>query len=588
MSQPETVATGKVVPLDEIQKGWHDLNLRVSQLEAERDGLEQENKQLRSLLERVIEHRQRSHSELINLLSGMVSKLPINDVGVIISKLVEHNSHVSEVCAALARGKVEATQIKPAILRVLDETKRRLVAALEPTVEELIKLDSPFQSALLRSFVNNPESFFEPASVRAARGFVKGQLPRERIVREFGEEALPFFTDVTTDPKLNPRPKPADIMLCFASNFPELLKQNPNLVPDKQKELQALHERVQRSKGTSENARALRSAFLRLSFILELLHYYENQSTEAPDVVFAQRLPPVIEQLAVPTGQDVPDEKLITLAETLLDFIINHDHRLSVINNMGKGGGLAKTIRFILRFRSEKEPEQNQNILHEVLPEFVRHLATPPPKTEAQRQTLVAALRFIHPTLQKLTTKGLAASERLGKKEGDDLIKLLSNELGLGPLEEGEAPATNIPPEMERRLAWDKVKDLISRRSDPAGIASAIRDRLHAKYNSDEIKESWLTLIEADPMAFIRTFCALPYLPDGRTDPIARPVLEAYVVRLTHDKYASTYAKILNSLKNTYKVRPDSPTLVNFIALANWADADCGSQISSDVGMAPR
>lgn len=587
MSQQDTVATGKVVSVDEIQEGWHDLNLRVSQLESERSALEQENKQLRTLLGRAIEHRQKSHSELINLLSGLVSKLPINDVGVVISKLVEHNSHVSEVCAALAGGKAEAVQLQPAILRVLDDTKRRLAAALKPTVEELINLDSPFQPALLRSFVDNPESFFEPAAVRASRGFIKGQLPRERIVREFGEEALVFFTDVTTDPKLNPRPKPEDIMLCFAANLPELLKQNQNIARDKQKELQALQERVQRSKSASGDARAQRSAFLRLSFILELLHYYENQSTEAPDVVFAQRLPPVIEQLAVPAGKDVPDDKLIGLAETLLDFIINHDHRLSVINNMGKSGGLAKTIRFILRLRSDKEPDQNQSILHEVLPEFVRHLVTPPPKTDAQRKAIVAALRFIHPTLQKLTAKALAVSDRLGRKEGEDLSRSLANELGLGSLEEATTTAANIPPEMERQLAWDKVKDLITRRSDPGTIATAIRERLHAKYDSDEIKQSWLTLIEADPMAFIRTFCVLPYLPDGKTDPIARPVLEAYVVRLTHDKYASTYAKVLNSLRNTYKVRPDSPTLVNFVALATWADADCGAKISSDIGMSP-
>lgn len=585
MSQPDAILTGKVVTVEEIQKGWHDLNLRVSQLEAERNGLEQENKQLRSLLERVIEHRQRSHSELINLLSGLVSKLPINDVGVVISKLVEHNSHVSEVCAALAKGKAEATQIQPAILRILDETKRKLVAALEPAVEDLIKFNSPFQSALLRSFVNNPASFFEPAAVRASRGFVKGQLPRERIVREFGEEALVFFVDVTTDPKLNPRPKPADIMLCFPANFPEVLKQNPTVVPEKQKDLLALYERVQRSRSVAEEARAQKGAFLRMSFILELLHYYEHQNTEASDVVFAQRLPPVIELLAVPVGQDVPDEKLIRLAEGLLDFIINHDHRLSVINNMGKGGGLAKTIRFILRLRSEKEPDQNQNLLHEVLPEFVRHLATPPPRTEAQRKAIVGALRFIHPTLQKLTAKGLAISDRLSKKEGEELSKLLAAELGLGSIDESTAMPANIPPEMERQLAWDKVKDLITRRADPGAIAAAIRDRLHAKYDSDEIKQSWLTLIEADPMAFIRTFCQLPYLPDGRTDPIARPLLEAYVVRLTHDKYASAYAKVLSSLKSTYKVKPDSPALVNFIALASWADADCGAKISADIGM---
>jgi hypothetical protein len=439
---------------------------------------------------------------------------------------------------------------------------------------------------LLHSFVNNPESFFDPAAVRASRGFVKGQLPRERIVREFGEEALVFFTDVTTDPKLNPRPKAEDIMLCFATNFAGLLKENPRISLEKQKELLALYERVQRSRESSEAARAQKSVFLRLSFILELLHYYEHQNTEAPDVVFAQRLPPVIEQIVTPLGQDVPDEKLIVLAETLLGFIINPDHRLSVINNTGKGGGLAKTLRFVLRFRCEREPDQNQRIVHEVLPEFVRHLVTPPPRTEAQQKAVAGALRYIQPVLQRLVAKALAVSERLGKQEGEALSRLLASELNLGSLEEAAKSAAAIPPEMERQLAWGKVRDLITSRADPGAIAAAIRDRLHTKYDSDEIKQSWLTLIEADPMAIIRTFCQLPYLPDGKTDSIARPLLEAYVVRLTHDKYAPTYTKVLNSLKNTYKVKSDSPTLVNFVSLAKWADSDCGGKIAADIGMA--
>jgi len=33
---------GPVVPVEEIQKAWHDLNLRVQQLETERDVLDAE------------------------------------------------------------------------------------------------------------------------------------------------------------------------------------------------------------------------------------------------------------------------------------------------------------------------------------------------------------------------------------------------------------------------------------------------------------------------------------------------------------------------------------------------------------------
>src|SRR5215813_833163 len=93
-----------VASMEELQKGWPELKLRVGQLENEKSALQQENKSLRALLERVIDHRQKSHSELVLLLTALVSKLPINDVGVIVSKLVEHNNNVSQILAALGKG----------------------------------------------------------------------------------------------------------------------------------------------------------------------------------------------------------------------------------------------------------------------------------------------------------------------------------------------------------------------------------------------------------------------------------------------------------------------------------------------------
>jgi hypothetical protein len=129
--------------VEEIQKGWHELTLRVGQLEVEKAALEQENKALRHLLERVIEHRQKSHGELILLLTALVSKLPLNDVGVIISKLVEHNTNVSQVLAALAKGTADVALPQPTVLKTLDHTKRELVAALKPLVQELIQLEAP-------------------------------------------------------------------------------------------------------------------------------------------------------------------------------------------------------------------------------------------------------------------------------------------------------------------------------------------------------------------------------------------------------------------------------------------------------------
>ena len=51
MAQTENVVN-LMASIDEVQQGWHELNLRVKQLEAERTTLEHENKTLRSLLER--------------------------------------------------------------------------------------------------------------------------------------------------------------------------------------------------------------------------------------------------------------------------------------------------------------------------------------------------------------------------------------------------------------------------------------------------------------------------------------------------------------------------------------------------------
>ena len=236
MSSPEN---GAPAPLENIQRDWNDLTLRMAQSETERTALEIENKNLRTLVERAIEHRQKSHTELVNILATLVSKLPLNDVGVIVARLVEHNTHVGEVSASLIKGKLEEHQLQPAILKQLDKTKRDLGALVKPAVDELLALDSPLDPAMLQSFVANPENFYSHAAIRASRGFVKGQLPRERIVKEFGDEALIFFKDVTTDIKFNPRPKADEIMLTFQNDFEALLAQHPNVAAAKRGELLA-------------------------------------------------------------------------------------------------------------------------------------------------------------------------------------------------------------------------------------------------------------------------------------------------------------------------------------------------------------
>ncbi len=501
-------APASVASMDEIQQGWHDFTARVTQLEAEKDALEQENKALRFLLERVVEHRQKSHGELVLLLTSLVSKLPINDVGTIVARLMEHNTHVSEVCAVLAKGKADAPIPQPQVLRALDQTKRDLAAALKLAVEELIKLDTPLERQMLELLVADPEEFFSQKVVRANRCFIKGQVMRERVIREFGESALIFFNDVTTDPKLNPRPKPEEIALAFRTDFEPLFQQNAGALPDKGQGLWALYQRVQRSKAATDEARAQRNAFLTMSFILELLHYYENQSTEAPDVVFAQRLPALIEQLVVAGGpQDNLDEKLIAQAERLLAFIISTDHRLMVINNLGKVSAVGKTLRYVLALRSDKLNQPDQ-----VIAEFVKYLI--PQKKSPNPEVLAAVLRIVKPEMQRFVVEAIMNCDRLPLQQVNALGKAVGNQLGLTGLEAPKKTAEAIPPEMERQMAWERIKDLISRRTDPGEIATAFRDRLHAKYDADELKQSWITLTEADPISLIRVF--LPFAVPGR------------------------------------------------------------------------
>ena len=571
-------AANPVASAEEVQKGWHELALRVKQLETERAAQEQENKTLRGLLERVIEHRQKSHSELILLLTGLVSKLPINDVGVIVSKLVEHNAGVAEVCAALAHGKADAPLPQPMVLKALEQTKGELLAGIKLTVDELIALNTPLDTEMLKGFISQPESFFSPSVIRATRGFIKGQVPRERVVKEFGDAALSLFNDVTTG-KLNPNPKPEEISLAFKSDFEALVSQTDGLAPDKQEKLRALHQKVQKSKSATPEARAQKSLFLKLSFLLELLHYYENQSTEAPDVVFAQRLPALIEQLVVTGPQDNLEEKSVAQAEVLMAHVMNPDYRFAIVNNIGKSGGAAASLRHVLRLRADKVVDPDY-----VVNEFVKHLL--PAKTAPKAESLVAILRLIKPDMQRTMVFGIMDTDRLRKEEAEALGKAVGKELGLSGLDVPRKGATAISPELERQLAWEKVKELINSRAEPAAVATAIRQRLHARYDSDEMKQSWVTLTEADPISLIRVFCQLPYLPDGSTDPVARAVMETYVTRLTHEKYAATYNKVMNSLRNMHKANPHSPTLQNFVALVKWVDAQAANKLNADIGMA--
>ena len=184
-----------------------------------------------------------------------------------------------------------------------------------------------------------------------------------------------------------------------------------------------------------------------------------------------------------------------------------------------------------------------------------------------------------------MVVKSIMVSDRMRKEEAEALGRAIAAKLGLKDLDAQIKAQEAIPPEVERQLAWGRIKDLLARRSEPAALATAIRERLHLKYDAEEIKQSWMTLIEADPMSLIRVFCQLPYLPNGQTDPVARAVMEAYASRLIHEKYAAAYQKVVTSLKNMFKAKPDSPTLLNFLALVKWVSPEAASKLTTDIGM---
>lgn len=561
----------------EQQPGAQDVQLRLEQIEASQAALDQEHRNLRYLIESVIAHRLQSHSELVLLLTNLVSKLPINDVGLIISKLVEHNTNVSQYLAALSKGTADVPIPEPNVLKTLDHAKKDLRAAVGPLVEALIRLKPPVEPALLETLPANPDVFFTPAAVRAWRCFVKGQVPRERVVREFGEAALKCCVDMTTDPKLNPRPRTEEIVLGFKDDFESCLASETGIQPEQKEKLLELYRRVQETKTNSDQARAQRAAFQKLSFFIELLYYYEHQSTEPADVVFAQRLPVLVEQLAV-TGEN-PDEASVQQAEELLSHIVHPDHRQMVINNVGKGGGPARTIKYILTLRSEKLDNPDPIAI-----ELVRHLLPAQSQTTPKPADLLPLLRLLPQARQKAVLRAIGHTDRLRKQDADVLAKALAADLGIVNIEEAK-PAAQVPPEVERELAWGRIKDMVAQRSDAVSLANAIRERLNAHYESEEIRQSWVVLTDADPMSFIRVFCQLPYLPGGKTDPIAKPVMESYLTRLVHEKYASTYHRVLTSLRNIHKTKPDSPTLQTFMALCRWASPEAAAKIAADVGM---
>jgi hypothetical protein len=195
-------------------------------------------------------------------------------------------------------------------------------------------------------------------------------------------------------------------------------------------------------------------------------------------------------------------------------------------------------------------------------------------------------VRLIQPELQRPVVKAMMTSTRIRKNEAETLGLAVGQDLGLKDLEaELKRNDAAVTPELAQQVAWENIKARLAQRAAPNDIATAIRDRLHGQYDADEVKQSWLVLIEAEPMALVRIFCLLPYLPDGQTDPIAQAVMESYISRLVHEKYADTYNKVVGALKNLFKIKPDSPALVNFISLVKWVNPEAAAKLSQDIGL---
>jgi len=198
---------------------------------------------------------------------------------------------------------------------------------------------------------------------------------------------------------------------------------------------------------------------------------------------------------------------------------------------------------------------------------------------------LAAVLRLFNPHMQQTALRAISACDRLRKEDAEKLAKAVAKELGLLEIVERLNQQAALSPEREREQAWNQIKDLISSRATPNEIIVVIRKRFQGRYESEEVKACWLVLTESDPMIFVRLFCLFPYLPDGQTDPLARALLETFVTRLTHEKYAVTYAKVVHALRNLFKVKADSPALVNFLALVKWVDTAAAEKIARDIGI---
>ncbi len=159
--------TAPTPTMADIQGGWNDLTLKLKELSEEertRGALELENKSLRTLLETVIAHRQKSHNELVVLLTTLISKLPINDIGILVSRLVEHNNNVNHFLGAITKGGPDAPMEQPELIKTLEQAEADQTSAVKPLVEELCACKAPLENEMLQSLIDEPGLFYKPAT----------------------------------------------------------------------------------------------------------------------------------------------------------------------------------------------------------------------------------------------------------------------------------------------------------------------------------------------------------------------------------------------------------------------------------------
>ena len=156
-----------------------------------------------------------------------------------------------------------------------------------------------------------------------------------------------------------------------------------------------------------------------------------------------------------------------------------------IINNVVKAGGTGNMLRFVLRLRAEKAiTDETFN----VAAEFVRHLLPAPPQ-KAAPETVAGILRLVSPEMQRLMVKSIMSCDRIRKEEAMALGKGAAAALDLKDLAT-ETTTSAGTAQLDPQTAWARIKDLIARRGEPAAIAAAVRVRLNAKYDAEEIRQS--------------------------------------------------------------------------------------------------